>query len=148
MRKKINDQFFFPFSVFLFYAFVNFLIYVFKNFFDVLFCPLNCFFGTNKSALDKNLKTITCSTIYTFPSYLTSDDTVRNFHKLMEYFTQAFRNMPNYSFFQNSSNCKLFMLVFISWLQKKFHRPLWVSICPGKRGILGQKNLNHIVSVL
>ena len=123
MTTKIINQLLFPFSVFLFYAFENFLIYVFKNFFYVLFCPLNCFFGTNKSVLDKNLKTITCSTIYTFPSYLASDDTVRNFHKLMEYFTQAFRNMPNYSFFQNSSSCKLVMKTTFPDFKKKISSP-------------------------
>ena len=91
--------FLFSFFSFLFHTFVNFLIYVFKTFFYVLFCPFNCFFGLNKSVQDRNLKTISCSMIYTFPSYFTSDGTVRNFYKLMEYFTLVFRNMLNYSFF-------------------------------------------------
>lgn len=33
-------------------------------------------------------------------------------YKLMEYFTQVFRNVPNYSFFQQNSNRKLVMLIF------------------------------------
>ena len=82
----------------------------------VPFYPFNCFFGINKSVLNSNLKTITSSTIYRFPSYFASDGTVRNFHKLMEYFTQVFRNMPKYSFFQHISNYKLVMLIFILWL--------------------------------
>ena len=91
MTTKIINFFFF--YSFLFYIFANFFIYVFKNFFYAFFCLFNCFFGTNKSVLDMNLKTITCSTIYAFPSYFASDVTVGNFHKLMEYFTQVFRNM-------------------------------------------------------
>ena len=77
MTTKIIIFFFF----YSFYTSVNFLIYVFKNFFYVLFCSFNCFFGTNKSLLDRNLKTITCSMISTFPSYFASDATVRNFPK-------------------------------------------------------------------
>ena len=118
MTTKIIYHFFFFYS-FLFYTFVNFLICVFKNFFNVLFCPFNWLSATNKSVLDKNLKTITCPTIYTFPSYFASDGTVRNFHKWMEYFTQVFRNMLSYSFFQHNSNSRLAILIFIFWLQTK-----------------------------
>ena len=115
-----------------------------KAIYYVRFCPFNCFFGTNKYILNRNLKTETCSTIYTFPSYFTSDSTDKNFHKLMEYFTQVFRNIHNYSFFQHNSNCKLAMLIFILTSNRNFYHQLWVSICPCKRGILGQKNLNSI----
>ena len=120
MQKQLHNKninFFFFYS-FLFYTFVDFLIYVFKNIF--------MFFSAHWTAFSASIN-LYCTRIsspkpapwFTRFPVTTSDGAVRNFHKLMEYFTQVLRNMPNYSLFQHNSNCKLAMLIFIFWLQTK-----------------------------
>ena len=76
MTTKIIYQFLFTFTVFCFTHLLTFL-FLFSKTFD-------SFFGINKFVLDRNLKTINCFKIYTFPSYFASDDTVRKIHKLMD----------------------------------------------------------------
>ena len=116
-RQKL--AYFFSFTVFYFTHLLTPLCMFSKTFFIFFFCLFNWFFGANKYILNRNLKTITYSKIYKFHSYFPSNVTVKSFYKLMEYFTQVFRNMPNYSSLQHNSNCKIAMLIFIFWLQTK-----------------------------
>ena len=93
LQKQHGDKnslsIFFPFTVFYFTHLLNYL-FMFSKKFLCSFLPFQLLFRTNKSVPDRNLKIINCSTIYTFPSYFAYDGTIRNFHKLREYFTLTF----------------------------------------------------------
>ena len=71
MTAKIIYQFLFTFTGFCFTHLLTILFMYSKTF--------DSFFGINKFVLDRNLKTINCSKMYTFLSYFASDDTVRKF---------------------------------------------------------------------
>ena len=111
MTTKIIYQFLFTFTGFCFTHLLT-ILFMFSKTFD-------SFFGINKFVVDRNLKTINCSKIYTFPSYFASDDTVRKIHKLMDKLTQAFRNMPNYPFLNTRTTENLSCWFSISDFKKK-----------------------------
>ena len=76
------------FSIFYFIHLSNFLSIFFKTFCMFFSAYSIAFSAPKNSVLDRNL------------------------HKLMKYFTQVFRNVANYLFFQQNSKCKLVMRIF------------------------------------